>query len=150
MLSRSQKASILFVGYLRVASRNRHSKPDKRQQRIGQPVQPTQTSNIRPVFMMQIHPDVEKFVDAQTGNVIRFEPVGSQVFFSDIEVAFEWRYTPAKRSIGDHRTARAEFYAYVRFHIVQGPATASAYYTEPAISNYQAMIRNSFDNPQEH
>ena len=63
--------------------------------------------------MIKIHPHVEKFVDAQTRNIIRFESVSSQVFLSDIEVAFEWRYAPAEWSIGDHRTAAAKFYAYV-------------------------------------
>jgi hypothetical protein len=85
--------------------------------------------------MMKIHPHVEKFVDAQTRNVIRFEAVSSQVFFLDIEVAFKWRYAPAEWSVGYYRTAAAKFYAYVfqlsdsRFsHAEYRPATATTYY----------------------
>ena len=71
--------------------------------------------------MVQIHPDVEKLVYTEPGNVICLETLSSQVFPANIKVTFKWRYAPAKWPIGNHGTTALELYPYEAFHTEQGP-----------------------------
>ena len=79
--------------------------PDKRKQRVGKPVQPTQILDLMAVFEMQVHPNVKKFVDAESGYVVGFETTGSQEFARDVVVPFERCDTPAHRSLSKRSSA---------------------------------------------
>lgn len=46
---------------------------------------------------MQVHPDIEKLVDAQARHVIHTKTIRFQVFSGDIEIAFKRRDAPAYR-----------------------------------------------------
>ena len=79
-----------------VMPRNADAIPDKRKQRVGKPVQPTQTLDLMAVFEMQVHPNVKKFVDAEPGYVVGFETTGSQEFARAVTaVAGERQHGPA-------------------------------------------------------
>lgn len=90
-----------------MASRDRHPKPDEWKQGIGQPIQPTEVSNIRAIFVTKIHPHVEKLIDAESGDKVSFEAFSTQVFLAYIEIAFKWRNAPPERTFCDDRTAAA-------------------------------------------
>ena len=79
--------------------RHRNTKPDKGQQRIGQPIHPPDIPDLVLVVESQVHPDVEKLVDAETRDKVRFEAVSQQVFFSYVEIPLERRYTPTKGAV---------------------------------------------------
>jgi len=72
-----------------VMPRNADAIPDKRKQRVGKPVKPTQILDLMAVFEMQVHPNVKKFVDAEPGYVVGFETTGSQEFARDVVVPLE-------------------------------------------------------------
>ena len=46
---------------------------------------------------MQVHPDIEKFVDTQARHVIHTKTIRFQVFSGDVEIAFKRRDAPAQR-----------------------------------------------------
>ncbi len=85
--------------------RNADAIPDKRKQRVGKPVQPTQILDLMAVFEMQVHPNVKKFVDAEPRYVVGFETTGSQEFARDVVVPLERRNTPTHRSFRKRSSA---------------------------------------------
>lgn len=84
--------------------------------------------------MLEVHPDIKKLVDTQTRYEIGLELVGEKVFPAYVEIPFKRRDAPTERSISNHGTTAAEFDPYSAFHTVQGPRTASAYYSEAVVS----------------
>jgi hypothetical protein len=45
---------------------NTHPIPDEGEEWVGEPIQPTQTPDLVAFFEMQVQPDVEELVEAQT------------------------------------------------------------------------------------
>lgn len=84
--------------------RHAHPEPDKRKHGIGQPVHPAQATDSCFVVKIPVHPHIQEFVRAQARDEIHPKTIGLQVFFSNIEVAFEGRYAPADGSVGENRS----------------------------------------------
>src|SRR6516162_6219423 len=90
--------------------RLRNGRPERgeKEQRIWQPVQPSDRRFARPVRKTQVEPHVQKFVDAEPGNPVRLQPRGLQVLSRDVVVAFERRDSEeADRPLRDYLAARS-------------------------------------------
>ncbi len=53
---------------------------------------------------MQIHPDIEKLVDAQAGNIVDAKTIRFQVFSGDVEIALEGCDTPTDGPLRQQRS----------------------------------------------
>ena len=95
----------LFDNQFWVTLRNTDAIPDKGEQGVGEPVQPTQILDLLPVFKMQIQPNVKEFVEAEPGDVIGFESARSQVLARDVVITLERRDTPTHRSLSKRGSA---------------------------------------------
>ncbi len=83
-------------------SRHRYAKPDEWQQRIGKPVQPCKVSYPPVPVEMQIHPDIEKLVNAYARYEIYAKTICFQIFTGDIEIALKRRDAPADGAFRQH------------------------------------------------
>ena len=89
---------------LRVCARYGDAKPDEWQQGIRQPVHPGKVPNPLTMNQRQIHPDIDEFIDAQTGQEVHSEAIRFQIFPGYIVIALERRYAPAQWPIRQHFT----------------------------------------------
>lgn len=82
-------------------SGNGHAKPDEREKRIRQPVFPAEILRDRAVRRRKVQPDIQKFVDTNSGEIVGSKTVCPKVFFSDVIVSFKRRDRPAHRPVGN-------------------------------------------------
>ncbi len=80
------------------------AKPDKRQQRVRQPVHPGKIADALAMIEMQIHPYIQKFVYAQPGQEIGSKAICLHVLPADVKVAFKRRNAPAERPLSQQST----------------------------------------------
>ena len=62
-------------------ARQANAIPDKWQQRVRQPVHPTQVFDFHVIVQFQVQPNIEEFINTNSGNKIWFEPGGQQETF---------------------------------------------------------------------
>lgn len=55
---------------------------------------------------MQIQPNVQELIKAQTRNEVDPKIPGPQIAFTNVQIPFERRYTPSKRPLGDQSPGR--------------------------------------------
>ena len=76
------------------------TKPNKREKRVGEPVQPSQILLSLDIVKEKVQPDVKEFIRAETRNEIRLELAGAQILLRNIIAALEWGDTPSERPFG--------------------------------------------------
>jgi len=82
-------------------ARHRNPEPDKWKKRIRKPVEPPETSTLVATFGSEVHPGVQKLVNAQSGNEAGFEALGLKPLPPDVVVPFERSNSPSFRALGD-------------------------------------------------
>jgi hypothetical protein len=81
--------------------RNSDSIPNEREEGIGQPIHPAEILDLPFFSKIQIHPNVQEFVRAQPGHIVRSEPVCLEVLVADVEVSLEGCNPPAAGTLGE-------------------------------------------------
>lgn len=78
----------------RVKSGDGYAEPNEGHQRIWQPIFPAQKLRNTAAFPMIIHPNIEKFIETYTWDVVGPKTLGLKIFAADVEIPFKWSYPP--------------------------------------------------------
>ena len=65
-----------------------YTEPDEGEYRVGKLVQPAEIARLA-VVPIEVHPDIEKLVDAQTGQVVDFKSGSFQMLAANIIITFK-------------------------------------------------------------
>ena len=100
----------------RVRPRQANPEPNEREQRIGEPIQPTEILLSIPFIDDEIHPDVEELVRADARDEVWLEPVCAQILLRDVVVALEWCDASSERPLSEEQTGGPVGYPDVSTH----------------------------------